>query len=439
MKKVNFNLLLIMLMSMVGLSASAHNIAVKNADGVTIYYNYINNGTELEVTHQKNSSSTYAGDLVIPDEVTYNDKIYKVTRIKAQAFYHCSGINSVTLGNNVNTIQEDAFYSSSLTSIVIPNSVTYIGYAAFYGCVNLTSVIIPDNITEIYQYTFSGCTNLKSVVLGKNLTKIDKQAFYKCSNLSSIIIPNSVTSIGEDAFNGCTSLTSVTIPNSVTSIGEQAFRGCSSLTSVTIPNSVTSIGRFAFNYCESLTSITVPNSVTSMGDQIFGNCTDLSSITWLTSTPPTIGSYFFHSSIYTKATLKVPVGSKSAYQTADIWKNFTNIIEVEPSYNITYIVDGELYKQYIMKEGESITPEAEPKKEGYTFSGWSEIPATMPARDIYIYGTYTKTTDVYNVIANSNGAYAVKIMSPDGKELSSPQQGLNIIKYSDDTTKKVIK
>ena len=163
--------------------ANAHDIEVQNADGVTIYYNYNNNGTELEVTFRGSSyndySNEYQGNVVIPEEVTFMYGTLKVTSIGSGAFRYCSG----------------------LTSVTIPNSVTSIGNSAFSECYGLTSVSIP----------------------------------------------NSVTSIGENAFQYCYGLTSITIPNSVTSIGYSAFNGCSGLTSVTIPNSVTSIGGWAFN------------------------------------------------------------------------------------------------------------------------------------------------------------------------------------------------
>ena len=110
-------------------------------------------------------------------------------------------------------------------------------------------------MTSIGYWAFSGCYSLTTVVIPNSVTNIGNNAFYRCSSLTSIEIPNSVRSIGNQAFFGCSSLTSVVIPNSVTSIGYNTFYECSSLTSVEIPNSVTSIGFSAFCGCSSLTSV----------------------------------------------------------------------------------------------------------------------------------------------------------------------------------------
>ena len=166
------------------------------------------------------------------------------------------------------------------------------------------------------------------------MTSIGSSAFFECSGLTSVTIPESVTSIGNGAFSYCSGLTSVTIPNSVTSIEYEAFRNCSGLTSVTIPESVTSIGNGAFSGCSRLTSIDIPGSVTSIGNYAFQYCSRLTSVTVENPTPITITFGVFYN--YENATLYVPVGSKGAYEAANYWKDFKEIIEIVPSPAITF-------------------------------------------------------------------------------------------------------
>ena len=192
------------------LLANAYDIAVENSDGVTIYYNYYNNGTELEVTRENYYLFHYSGVVNIPEEVTYMGRTRKVTNIGEYAFSGFGG----------------------LTSVTIPNSVTSIGRYAFNDCTGLTFMNIPNSVTKIGDYAFHGCSGLTSVTIPNSLTSIGGNAFFGCHGLTSVIIPNSVTIIGEYAFSFCTGLTSVTIPNSVTNIGDYAFKNCSGLTSV---------------------------------------------------------------------------------------------------------------------------------------------------------------------------------------------------------------
>jgi hypothetical protein len=183
-------------------------------------------------------------------------------------------------GLPVTSIGSGAFaYCTSLTNVMIPNSVTSIGESAFYSCAGLISITIPNSVTSIGGRAFSWCTSLTIVTIPNSVISIGEGAFSGCTSLTTATIPDSVTSIGGGAFGGCSRLTSVTIGNSVTSIEGSAFSGCTSLTSVTIGNSVTNIGYYAFSECTSLTTITIPNSVISIRGAAFNNCSSLSAIT----------------------------------------------------------------------------------------------------------------------------------------------------------------
>ena len=166
----------------------------------------------------------------------------------------------------------------SLTSLVIPDSVTNIGDYAFSSCRSLTDIVIPDSVTNIGDYAFWNCRSLTNIVIPNSVTSIGDNAFEYCFSLSNLIIPDGVTSIGDGAFVGCTSLSSVVIPDSVSCIGNNAFWGCESLTDIVIPNSVTSIGKSAFYGCCSLTEVVIPDSVTSIGDKAFHTCSSLTNI-----------------------------------------------------------------------------------------------------------------------------------------------------------------
>ena len=261
--------LLLLAMLLLPMVASAYEFAVENSDGVTIYYNYTNDGKELEVTHHvmsEYSDYKYKGSVVIPEEVTYMNRTRKVTSI---------------------------------------------GNEAFNQCYELTSVTIPNSVTTIGKYAFSRCDGLLYFTIPNSVTSIGESAFFCCYGLTSITIPNSVTSIGNGAFDGCYHLTSVTIPNSVTSIGDFAFSGCSGLTSITIPNSVT--------------------SVTSIGGGAFAGV-DVPTVVTLIENPfniegKTSSTRTFTQNTFNNATLYVPKGTIDKYKATEGWKDFLFIEE----------------------------------------------------------------------------------------------------------------
>ena len=337
-------------------------------------------------------------NIIIPDSVTnigsfafrscssLTDEIIpdSVISIGSGPFADCTSLTNITVCtsnpaySSANGILFDKTqatiiqYPNGLTNdcYTIPNDVTNIGDSAFYGS-SLTMVVIPNSVETIGAGAFDLCLNLTSVALSSGLTTIGEDAFYECNSLTNIIIPASVTTIGDHAFaysfgpvsayfegnappddgtvfyddpttvyylpgttgwgatfggvpaveettpddefiwvtnNDDLSITLmgytgsndvVVIPDTingyaVASIGMNAFVENTSLTSVTIPNSVTNIGDEAFNACTNLTSVILPDSIITIGSESFGGCISLASIT-IPNSVTTIGAGGFDS------------------------------------------------------------------------------------------------------------------------------------------------
>ena len=320
-------------MSMFSVKASA-DFTVTNSDGVEIKYSINGDGGTVSV-------SSIEGDpekLVIPNNVTYDNTTYRVTRIEHLYTGKARSTKSVTIPKSITYIRQHAFsdYSNlekviiedlaawcnitteyglgsslltnaghlysdentEITDLVIPNGVTVINSYAFAGCKGIKSVTIPNSVTTIGGNAFRGCTGLTSITIPGSVTSIEGSAFYNCSSLSSVNIGYGVTTIGSEAFMNCSILKTLSLSSSVTTIGSSAFASCSNLEFLVIPNGVATIGSDAFNGCTGLKTVsfgksvktigssafsgcvglqavTIPNSVTSIGEKSFSNCTGL--------------------------------------------------------------------------------------------------------------------------------------------------------------------
>ena len=293
--------LLFLMLMMLPVVASATSQII---DG--IYYNLDAESQTAEVAF--NRKNPFNGDVVIPATVTFEEVEYSVTGIEARAFMSRSSLTSVVLPNSLKTIGILAFArNSNLSSINIPDGVTSIGEQAFLNCTALTSIVIPNSVTTIGEEAFRSCSGLTSVTIGNGLTSIDQFMFYGCTSLTDVTIGSGVENIDEQAFYDCDNITKVVlnspgivskdysegrsisnlfgwkvkeyeIGDGVRSIGDNAFWNCFVMTSITFSNDVTRIGKSAFTGCYALTSINLPDGMETIGEGAFYGCKGLTAI-----------------------------------------------------------------------------------------------------------------------------------------------------------------
>lgn len=310
----------------------------------------------------------------IPDSIGYDNINYPITHIGKEAFRSYRGLTTVSLGNclkviednafegcvelvklgmpnSLETIKEGAFASCGFSVVEISDGVKEIGENAFSRNSTLNSVKIGKSVTTIGRQAFSECPALTSVTLGENLKFIKTSAFERCTVLSDIILPSSLQVIDSRAFHS-TALVSVSVPSSVVNIGKDAFNDiyalkeikvdeantvysdidgvlCSKTKTVllrypnskgktyTVPNTIKKIYDGAFSYCPELETVVFPASVISFGNNIFASNSKLKSITILNPEPATLESSFNVSDVF----ILVPKQSVNLYRNTYRWRD----------------------------------------------------------------------------------------------------------------------
>ena len=366
-----------------------------------------------------------------------------VTAIREELLYQCYNLQKITIPKNVISIGNRAFSSVEELHIEDGDIPLELGWG----------YLDDEYALDKYYVNIFYNSSIKKLYLGRNLTTAPhgeydhiKTGIFAGSKLKSVIIGNDVTSINEELFSGCDSLATIKIGNNVKSIYEDAFSFCDSLTSITIPKNVEYIDSYAFYNCSSLkylyiedNEIDLKGDAEAFSDAQFYNCpieelylgrntmdigiylnsiksltvgshvtkivayenfdSSLETIILMCSTPPAIAQHYFQSSNYVNSVVYVPQGTLADYQVADVWKDFWDIQEyvLDKKFCVNYYIDGELYAVDSVKHCDRIILREEPIKEGYTFSGWSEAPETMPAHDVEIYGNFFLSSAVDNI------------------------------------------
>ena len=232
-------------------------------------------------------------------------------------------------------------------------------------------------IREMAGCDFNGKeTDGKLSILDLSDAKIVEGGSAYYSDRDDSFIYTSNDKLGDFAFYGCSGLTSLTLPSSVTEIGEHAFLNCRGLTNFTIPSGVTKIGGAAFFCCYGLISLTLPSSVTAIGSEAFKHCSGLTSIYVYMEKLPETGSNLFLGCDEKNCTVYVPKGTGDAYFRSAEFGYFYNIVEFDAT-------------------------------------GIDKVTTSTNAKEVSRY-------------------------SANGQRLSAPAKGLNIVKYSDGSVKKVV-
>ena len=307
----------------------------------------------------------WGGDITIPSTLDgypvtrianmaflQNDRIESVTipegvtSIGESAFESCWRLTSVNGCQGVTSIGDRAFYGSSLTSIILPQTLQSIGYGAFGGIDELDSITVDDN--NLYYTSVGGVLynktgtsllacpgGLASIDIPPIVTSIGDMAFLGNYYLTNVRMPPTLTNIGDSAFGGCASLTSISIPQGVTDIGAYTFQGCNSLARINLPSGLTSIGKSAFRF-SGVINLILPSTLESIGDLAFLDCYYLTSITFKSATTVIYDSSY---TIPAPATI-IGYDPSTAKDYAEKYgRTFKLIGDVDPPTNIDIIVN----------------------------------------------------------------------------------------------------
>lgn len=444
------------------------------ADG--IYYKTLTANT-CEVT----ANAMFSGDLVVPDTVVNSNVTYKVVAIGRGAFNKNSKVTSATLPSTITKIDEWAFSEASgLQRVNIPESVTVLGSSAFQGCTSLREVTVPSTIKSLKSFVFNLCENLTTVNLPEGMHTIGTAAFSSCYSLKALKIPSTVTSIYGIAFWRA-GLEKISLPDNIWSIGDGAFGACDklteisltpdneyytvdrnflyskdkstllccpaglNLTSVTVDNSVTSIKQGAFAFCTTLKEVVLPPTLTEIAYDAFSNCTALAAID-IPAGVSDIGGGAFQkcSSLKTfrfPAALKAIKGKTLYEDLALASVTLPDSLESMAAYAIANCASlREVYAPG--KTPAALDPDLEP----FFQLDMSSITLYVPQESVEAYKAAPVWKDFGKIQGHDFGGVAsvgdtavpVAYFDLQGRLISPDSKGMAIVKYSDNSVRKVV-
>lgn len=268
-----------------------------------------------------------------------------ITALGENAFYECRNLR-VSFPKSLETIGEDCFFESGIDNLTLPENIT-LNENAFYRCRLLNKLVIPEGVHFVGWNHFGECSAIKSAYLCDTVdlgTEDNGGIFYDCYTLENVRLPNDMTLLQSDTFMDNYALRQITIPDSVTSIDESAFYACWGLESI-ILSEIESIPRNCFEYCYKLREITIPDSVTSIEEEAFLHCENLRNVT-MSSNVESIGEAAFRY-CYNLESVYIPDG---ATMDLDCFRQCYNLSSVRLPSDLATIPNRAFYMCYQLGE-----------------------------------------------------------------------------------------
>ncbi|GEM_PF-6668002 len=392
---------------------------VKPIDEMPVLAEYTQDGIIYELNLTQGTAvlvdgKAATGDIVVPNTITKNDVVCTVIGIANEAFNENGNLTGITLNEDLKSIGDKAFAQTNITALNMGAKVQQVGTDFHYKATSLaeitvdennpylcaensllmtkdkkevigfpvanpaTELIIPDEVELVRSDAVNRCKNLKRIVIGSGCKHIERNAFDNCTEVTELILGDNIEDIGFQAFRSFKSVTELQFPKNLKFLYDYAFSFTWAIKDAVLPEGLEWLCGGAFNRCDALEHVELPSTLTFVGQWLFQDCGAMVELVSKAVNPVGLSNDLFNDETkYQTVILYVPAGAVDNYRNANIWQKFVNIEEI-PNTGI----DG------VQSKGE----------------------ATVEA--------------IYTI---------------DGKRLSQMQNGVNIVRMSDGTSRKIIK